>query len=58
MTTATTTLNQRDDNVSLGGKVARAAYAVAAFLFAIELRESLDAATSGDKSESAITWGL
>jgi len=27
-------------------------------LFAVELRESLDAKTAGDKSDGAYTWGL
>jgi hypothetical protein len=29
-----------------------------ATLFAVNLRESLDAATGGDKSDAAFTWGL
>jgi hypothetical protein len=31
---------------------------VIATLFAINLRESLDAATGGDKSDAAFRWGL
>ncbi|HCE10925.1 MAG TPA: hypothetical protein DIT28_12080 [Oxalobacteraceae bacterium] len=27
-------------------------------LFAIKLRESLDLATSGDKSDAGMTWGM
>ena len=33
-------------------------YTILAALFAVELRESLDAATSGDKSDAAYTWGM
>jgi hypothetical protein len=29
-----------------------------AMLFAVELRESLDKDTAGDKSDAAYTWGL
>ncbi|SDY97535.1 hypothetical protein SAMN04515617_1392 [Collimonas sp. OK242] len=32
--------------------------AILAVLFAVKLRESLDAATSGDKSDAALTWGM
>jgi len=32
--------------------------AIVDFLFAVKLRESLDAATSGDKSDAAMTWGM
>jgi hypothetical protein len=31
---------------------------ILAMLFAVELREALDAATSGDKSDAAYTWGM
>jgi hypothetical protein len=31
---------------------------VIATLFALKLRESLDAATGGDKSDAAWTWGM
>ncbi|SDY97696.1 hypothetical protein SAMN04515617_1399 [Collimonas sp. OK242] len=29
-----------------------------AVLFAVNVRESLDAATAGDKSDAAFTWGM
>jgi hypothetical protein len=32
--------------------------ALVAALFQLELREKLDAATGGDKSDAAYTWGL
>jgi len=31
---------------------------ILAVLFAVKLRESLDAETSGDRSDAAWTWGL
>jgi hypothetical protein len=33
-------------------------YSILAVLFAVKFRESLDAATSGDKSDGALTWGM
>jgi hypothetical protein len=32
--------------------------ALVAFLFQLQLREKLDAATGGDKSDGAYTWGM
>lgn len=51
-------LNRSNARSSFGGTLARAAYGVAAFLLAVNLRESLDATTSGDKSDGATTWGM
>lgn len=54
MTVSTRTGN--DHNAPQGKKITL--YTILAALFAVELRESLDAATSGDKSDAAYTWGM
>jgi hypothetical protein len=59
-TTVTTATNSYTPASSTGfsAKVAGIAYAVAATLLAVGLRESLDAATTGDKTDATYTWGL
>ena len=46
------------DTTGLGAKLAQLAYAVAATVLMVELRESLDAKTSGDRADAAFTHGL
>jgi hypothetical protein len=57
MTTATNSFTPAS-STGFSAKVAGVAYAVAATLFNINLRESLDAETTGDKSDAAYTWGM
>ena len=43
------------------GNAGKTKFTIAAFidaLFAVKLREELDAKTGGDKSDAAYTWGL
>jgi hypothetical protein len=58
MTTATKSFNHSSTNNGLGAKLAQAAYAVAATVLMLDLRESLAAQTSGDQSDAAFTHGL
>ena len=58
MTTATNSFTPANNSTGFSAKVAGIAYAVAATLLAVDLRESLDAATTGDKTDATYTWGL
>jgi hypothetical protein len=57
MTTATKNLNQ-SSITGLGAKLAQVAYAVAATVLMLDMREALHTKTSGDKSDAAHTYGL
>ncbi|MDB5988812.1 MAG: hypothetical protein JWQ10_215 [Herbaspirillum sp.] len=57
MTTATKSLSQSSPT-GLGAKLAQVAYAVAATVLMLEMREALHAKTSGDKSDAALVCGL
>jgi hypothetical protein len=57
MTTATKSFSQ-SATTGLGAKFAQFAYTVAATVLMIEMRESLDAKISGDKSDAAFVHGL
>jgi hypothetical protein len=54
MTTLTTNALAQD----LAQKTPLTFKSVIAALFAVNLREKLDAATGGDKSDAAFAWGL
>jgi hypothetical protein len=58
MTTATKSFNHSSTNNGFGAKLAQAAYAVAATVLMLDLRESLATQTSGDQSDAAFTHGL
>lgn len=57
MTTATNSFTPAN-STGFSAKVAGVAYAVAATVFGINLRESLDAESSSDKADAAYTWGM
>ena len=57
MTTATNSFTPAN-STGFSAKVAGVAYAVAATVFGINLRESLDAKTTGDKTDASYTWGM
>ncbi|AIY41784.1 hypothetical protein LT85_2626 [Collimonas arenae] len=57
MTTATNSFTSAN-GTGFSAKVAGIAYAVAAVVFGISLRESLDAESSSDKANAAYTWGM
>ncbi|MDB5764720.1 MAG: hypothetical protein JWQ21_3715 [Herminiimonas sp.] len=50
--------NRIDDGQNIAQKTGSALSSFIAMLFAVKLRDSLDAATSGDKSDAAWSWGL
>jgi hypothetical protein len=56
MTSATK--SYQSGTTGFGAKLAQVAYAVAATVLMLEMREALDAKTSGDKSDAAFTHGL
>lgn len=57
MTSATKSFNP-STSATFGSKLAQAAYTVAATVLMLEMRELMDAKTSGDKSDAAFTYGL
>ncbi|MEO6919874.1 MAG: hypothetical protein ABI171_12810 [Collimonas sp.] len=57
MTTATNSFTPAN-STGFSAKVAGIAYAVAATVFGINLRESLDVESTGDKADTAYTWGM
>ncbi|PFH12490.1 hypothetical protein BCF11_4974 [Collimonas sp. PA-H2] len=57
MTTATNSFTPAN-STGFSAKVAGVAYAVAATVFGINLRESLDVESSSDKADAAYTWGM
>jgi hypothetical protein len=57
MTTATKNFSQ-SGNTGIGAKLAQLAYAVAATVLMLEMREALHAKTSSGKSDAAFKYGL
>jgi hypothetical protein len=57
MTTATNSYTQSGPS-TLGAKLAQAAYTVVATVLMVEMREALDAKTSGDKTDASFKYGL
>lgn len=57
MTTATNSFTPAN-STGFSAKVAGVAYAVAATVFGINLRESLDAESTSDKADASYTWGM
>ena len=56
MATLTTNASTKMNTVKAPLTLSVASFIAA--LFAVNLRESLDAATGGDKSDAAFTWGM
>jgi hypothetical protein len=55
------TMTTQTSNISTYGRVQQPSFSLfglIAALFAVELRESLDAKSSGQSDEGAYTWGL
>jgi len=57
MTTATNSFTSAS-STGFSAKVAGVAYAVAATVFGISLRETLAEESSSDKADAAYTWGM
>ncbi len=57
MTSTTKSLNQPIIS-DLTAKIAQAAYLVVSTVLMLNLRESLDADTAGDKSDAAFAYGM
>lgn len=56
---STTAITAENNLTKIGAKkTSFTIHSFIAILFAIKLREALDAATSGDKSDAAWVWGL
>ncbi|AMP15020.1 hypothetical protein [Collimonas pratensis] len=58
MTTATNSFTPANNSTGFSAKVAGVAYAVAATVFGINLREALDAESSSNKADASYTWGM
>ncbi|MDB5774742.1 MAG: hypothetical protein JWP38_875 [Herbaspirillum sp.] len=56
MTSATKSI--APESSTLLSKIAQAAYFVAATVLMVEMREAMDANTSGDKTDAAFDYGL
>jgi hypothetical protein len=58
MTTVTNSYSASSSSSTLGAKLAQAAYTVVATVLMVEMRESLDAKTTGDKTDASFKYGL